>query len=145
MKAIRRHRTDKPVLHNMKINVAKENIDRACAKNSHCCMIADAVRDRVKWATFIEVDVQSIRFNDRKNGIRYIYLTPTEAQKAIVLFDQGIKVKPFSFHLHQGFVKTRVMRARNKKAKKTSREYKRNPSKLTPAFHREFGLRGLTR
>ena len=108
-------------------------------------MVADAVRDRVKWATFIEVDVQSIRFNNRQKGIRYIYLTPTEAQKAIVLFDQGIKVKPFSFHLNQGYVKVRKMRARHKPAKKTSRQYKRNPNKRTPAFHREFGIRGLTK
>lgn len=129
----------------MRINVTKDNITRACQKNSHCCMIADAVRDRLKWATFIEVDVQSIRFNDRTKGIRYIYLTPTEAQKAIVLFDQGIKVSPFSFLLSQGFVKIKKMRARHAKAKKRSREYKKNPSKRTPAFHREFGIRGLTK
>jgi len=139
----------KPML-NLKINVKEENVNRACTRNSHCCMIADAVRDRLKWATFIEVDAQSIRFNDRKKGIRYIYLTPPEAQKAIVLFDQGVKVKPFSFHLSQGFMKTRVMRARQKKAKKTSREYKKaNPTKKstkrTPAFIRQFGLRGLTK
>jgi hypothetical protein len=133
------------ILHNIKINVTKDNVARACQKNSHCCMIADAVRDRFKWATFIEVDVQSIRFNDRKKGIRYIYLTPVEAQKAIILFDQGIKVSPFSFHLSQGFMKTRVMRARHKIAKKHSREYKRNPNKKTPSFHREFGIRGLTK
>lgn len=133
------------ILHNLKINVTNENIARACERNSHCCMVADAVRDRLKWATFIDVDVQSIRFNDKKKGIRYIYLTPSEVQKAIILFDQGIKVTPFSFHLSQGFMKVRTMRARHKPAVKTSRQYKRNPSKITPKHYREFGLRGLTK
>lgn len=130
---------------NIKVEVSKENVGRACERNSHCCMVADAVRDRLPWATFIQVDTQSIRFNNRKQGKRYIYLTPPEAQKAIVLFDQGVKVRPFSFTLSQGYMKVQTMRARNKKAKKTSRSYKKNPSKRTPPMYREFGLRSMTK
>lgn len=130
---------------NIKVGVNKDNIERACQRNSHCCMVADAIRDRLPWATFIEVDTQTIRFNNRKLGKRYVYLTPPEAQKAIVLFDQGMRAKPFQFTLSQGFLKVKTMRARHKKAKKTSRVYKRNPSKRTPPFQREFGLRSLAR
>src|SRR6267142_2597384 len=123
---------------NIKVEVKKENIERACERNAHICMIADAIRDRLKWATFIQVDIQSIRFNNRKQGKRWIYLTPPEAQKAIILYDQGIKVKPFKFTLSQGQV--RIMRAKHKPAKRISRSYKRNPRKYTPSMFREFGL-----
>jgi hypothetical protein len=146
----KKSKTAKPLL-NMRINVKANNVDRACTNNSHCCMIADAIRDRLNWATFIEVDTQTIRFNDRKKGIRYIYLTPPEAQKAIVLFDQGVKVPPFAFSLRQAFLQTKIMRARQKKAVKRSSEYTtratrgKNPAKRTPAFVRQFGLRGIAR
>lgn len=129
---------------NIKVDVTKENINRACERNSHACMVADAIRDRLKWATFIQVDTQSIRFNNRKQGKRWIFLTPPAAQKAIVLFDQGVKVRPFEFTLCQGQVRT--MRAKHKPAKRSSRSYKkRNPSKHTPTMLREFGLRTMVR
>lgn len=130
---------------NIKVNVDKEHIDNACRRNSNHCMVADAIHSRLKWATHVVVDTQSVRFNNRKQGKRYIYLTPTEAQKAIILFDQGVKVRPFSFMLSQGYMKVKTMRARQKKAKKTSRSYKHNTNKYTPPTHREFGLRILTR
>jgi hypothetical protein len=128
---------------NPNITVKPENVERSCKANSHCCMVADAIRDRFPWATFIEVDIQTIRFNNRQDGKRYIYLTPPEVAKAIILFDQGVKVSPFSFKLQQAFMKVKTMRARHKKAVKRSREYKRNPEKRTPSFVREFGLRGI--
>lgn len=130
---------------NIKVEVKKEHIENSLERDSNHCMIADAIHDRLKWATFVQVDTQSIRFNNKKLGKRYIFLTPPDAQKAIILFDQGIKVKPFSFKLLQGYVKEKVMRARQKKAKKTSRSYKHNPNKKTPPTYREFGLRRLSR
>lgn len=128
---------------NPNVQVKKENVERSCQRNSHCCMVADAIRDRFPWARHIDVDIQTIRFNNRKEGKRYIYLTPPEVAKAIILFDQGVKVSPFSFKLQQAFLKVKTMRARHKKAVKTSREYNRNPEKRTPPFIREFGLRGM--
>lgn len=130
---------------NIKVEVTKENIGRAIERDSHHCMVADAIRDRLKWATFIQVDTQSIRFNNRKQGKRYIYLTPPEAQKAIVLFDQGIKIRPFNFTLSQGYMKVRMMRARHKPAKRISRSYKKSSVKHTPSMYREFGIRKLMR
>lgn len=133
---------------NIKVEVKKDHITNACQRDSHHCMIADAVHSRLKWATFIQVDTQSIRFNNRKAGKRYIYLTPPEAQKAIVLFDQGVKVKPFSFTLSQGYMRVKVMRARQRPAKRVSRSYtnsKKSKTKhQTPSIYREFGLRSLT-
>lgn len=130
---------------NIKVPVTKEHIENSVKRDSHHCMIADAVHERLKWATYVMVDTQSIRFNNKKQGKRYIFLTPPEAQKAIVLYDQGIKVKPFEFMLSSGYVKVRTMRARNKKAKKSSRAYAKNPHKHTPSQYREFGMRKMAK
>lgn len=132
---------------NPRINITADNIDYACQRNSHRCMIADAIHTRFPWATFIEVDVQSIRFNDKSKRERYIYLTPPEAQKAIILFDQGIRVKPFSFTLSSALRTVKRMNRRGKKsaAQRARKNEKPNPSKKTPPQHREFGLRGFAR
>ena len=134
----------KHLKHNIKISVPQDVIDNSLREDSRLCMIANSIQGRLPWARHISVDVQSIRFNDRKTRKRYIYLTPPEAQKALVLFDQGIKVKPFSFHLRESELRIQLMRAKFKKAKKHSRLYKRNPAKKTPPYHREFGVRGLS-
>ncbi len=139
---------------NIKVEVTQEHINNACRKNSHHCMVSDAVHDRLRWATFVQTDTQSIRFNNSKQGKRYIYLTPPEAQRAIVLFDQGIKVKPFSFTLNQGFSKVRTMKTRQTDRNKDKRSLeakrrrktlgrKKKPSHLS--MYREFGLRKLVR
>ncbi len=133
---------------NIKVAVTADHIANACRKDSHHCMVADAIHDRLKWATFIQADTQSIRFNNRKQGKRYIYLTPPEAQRAIVLFDQGVKVKPFAFTLSQGFLRTKIMRARQRSTKRLTRNRRverKTPSRHTPSMYREFGLRSLTR
>lgn len=133
------------VKHNIKITVPKEIIDGSIKQDSRLCMIANSIQGRLPWARHISVDVQSIRFNHPKSRKRYIYLTPPQAQKALVLFDQGVKVKPFEFHLRGSDMVVKDMRAKYKKAKRVSRTYKRNPAKKTPPYHREFGVRGLSR
>ena len=130
---------------NIKVRVTKEHIENSVVKDSHHCMIADAIHSRLKWASYVMADTQSIRFNNKKSGKRYIFLTPPQAQKAIVLFDQGVKMKPFEFTLAAGYMKVKTMRARHKKATKISRKYNKNPSKHTPTKYREFGLRTMTR
>jgi len=134
----------KPAL-NIKISVPEEVIAQSVQQDSRLCMIANSIQGRLPWATHISVDVQSIRFNHRESRQRYIYLTPPEAQKALVLFDQGVKVKPFSFLLREANLRVHAMRAKHKRATKRSRQYPRNPDKKTPPYRREFGIRGLTR
>lgn len=126
------------------VNVERPVIRNAIRGNSHKCMIADAIHAKVKWAKFISVDTQSIRFSNLKTGRRFIYLTPPEAQKALLDFDRGRKVQPFAFTLTQGY--TRKMRVRSPGYKPiSSRNYKRNPNRYMPAIHREFGLRAIVR
>src|SRR5436853_557361 len=83
----------------MKIQITQDNIDNAVKRNSHRCMIADAIQKEIDWAKYIMVDLQSIRFSDMDNNVRYFYLTPPKAQKELLNFDQGVKVKPFTLTL----------------------------------------------
>jgi hypothetical protein len=53
-------------------------------------------------ASFVSVDLQTIRWTDKKKGRRYIYLTPRVAQVALVKFDQGMHTEPFGFQLRNG-------------------------------------------
>ena len=84
------------------IKVTQEMIDRAIPADSSHCMIADAVQATLPKAEFVAVDLATIRWSDRKKGLRYTFLTPRGAQWALVQFDQGVKPEPFSFILRQG-------------------------------------------
>jgi hypothetical protein len=144
----------------IKITVTRDHIDRAIKGNSHRCMIADAIRAAIPKARFILVDLQTIRWSDLNSDEREFYLTPAVAQQAIVAFDQGEKVDPFSFTLHEKV-----------RARKVRREWKGNPkvlaaaqarynrqrtriaklkfkaqmrrNRMNPARDREFGIRRL--
>jgi hypothetical protein len=75
--------------------VTEEIINHAVARSSGHCVIADAIRASVPDASYVSVDLQTIRFTDRARGKRYIYLTPAYAQRVLVDFDQGVKPAPF--------------------------------------------------
>jgi len=81
------------------IKVTKAIIDRSVKGNSGHCMIADALKETRPKATAVGVDIQTIRFTDPDRGLRYTYLTPLIAQRAILNFDEGIKPKAFDFRL----------------------------------------------
>jgi hypothetical protein len=127
----------------MRIKVGNEHIENAIKKDSHKCMIADAIHKAIPYARYIMVDTQSIRFSDLDAGQRYIYLTPPEAQKNILKFDRGETVRPFEINLNRRV--TRQMRVRQadmvgKKRKKRVRS-KTKSKRVMPSREREFGLR----
>lgn len=86
----------------VKIGITDEIIADAEQRSSSHCMIADAIRKQLPDANAISVDLQTIRWSDKKTGRRYIYLTPRRAQVAIVKFDQGHHTEPFEFQLRSG-------------------------------------------
>lgn len=104
----------------MRISVSQKNINDGKKKDSKCCMIADAIKERYPAAQFISVDLQSIRFTDAKRRKRLVYLTPPIAQLALVKFDLGAKVSPFDFRVDS----PATVRAIN------SRKPARTPSRL---------------
>jgi hypothetical protein len=144
----------------MKITVTREHIERAVKGNSHRCMIADAIRAVVPKARFILVDLQTIRWSELDSDERDFYLTPAAAQQAIVAFDQGEPVEPFSFTLTEKIrsrkvrrewkgnprilakVQARYERQRSKVAKLRFKAQMRK-NRLNPARDREFGIRRL--
>ena len=81
------------------VEVTQEHIDTAIPSDSAHCMIADAIRAAVPQAKKIAVDLQAIRFTDPEKGQRYVYFTPTIGQDALIAFDEGTPIKPFSFTL----------------------------------------------
>ena len=88
---------------NLRINVTRENIDEAIRSSSSHCMIADALKDTLALRAIrfgkVGVDLQTIRYSDLKQKVRYVYLTPPIAQAALTAFDGGIEIAPFAFIL----------------------------------------------
>jgi hypothetical protein len=80
-------------------HVTQAIIDRAEAKNSNTCMIADAIRAARPDLKAISVDMATIRFTDPVKRQRYVYLTPQRAQLALIEFDQGVATGPFDVRL----------------------------------------------
>jgi hypothetical protein len=82
---------------NYTIHVTPEQIERATQRDSRHCMIAEAIRQQYPDARKILVDLQTIRWSDDKRGKRYVFLTPERAAQALVAFDHGDELEPFSF------------------------------------------------
>jgi hypothetical protein len=130
------------------VQVTREIIDHAVPRNSHHCMIADAVKESYPDAKYILVDLQSIRFSNLVLGRRYIYLTPAKAQHALLRFDQGKVVKPFRFTLgrpQSAGVKAVGWRANHPNTTpRTGTKYGITGVKTyRPRKEREFGVRVL--
>ena len=81
------------------LDISEDIIRRAIRGDSTACMIADAVKEQVPGAKYVAVDLQSVRWTDPVKGLRYVYLTPSNAQGALVMFDQGIEMEPFKVKL----------------------------------------------
>jgi hypothetical protein len=131
----------------MKITVTKEHIDKAIPRDSHHCMIADAIHD-VMDVQFVLVDTQSIRYSVKGENLRYIHLTPLSVQRALIRFDQEKPIKPFTFILppvHQTRKVGWMGQGRRKKINRNKRNYKKtgHPVNIVAYRERAFGLRNI--
>jgi hypothetical protein len=82
-----------------RVDVTEAIIERACQADSSHCMIAEAIKEQLPDVQHVAVDLQTIRYTRTGTGRRYIVLTPPSAQLAIIEFDQGRAVPPFSVTL----------------------------------------------
>ena len=73
----------------LELTLTDEDLATARASNSGGCLIADAITRLYPHLTRPTVDMATIRVSDRAKGVRYIYLTPPEAQHILLAFDQG--------------------------------------------------------
>lgn len=83
----------------IQVTVTQDIIENAIRRDSHACMIADAVRAAMGPNSRPSVDLASIRYTDYERGVRYIALTPPVAAAALVMFDQAMPLTPFTFNL----------------------------------------------
>ena len=120
----------KGYLSRVKIQVTAENIKDACRADSRHCMIAEAIKAQFPNVRNISVDMMNVRWSDPAKGWRYIYLTPKPAQYALINYDRGLKIEPFSFQVRTGLAvpmqlgtgknRKRAHRVRESKILKTS-------------------------
>jgi hypothetical protein len=88
----------------VRVIVTPETIARSMPANSKACMLAESIKEAFPNAKTVSVDLQSCRFTDPDRGLRYTYLTPRTAQKALIDFDQGIQPQPFEITLKNAHV-----------------------------------------
>jgi hypothetical protein len=105
------------VVKGLPVEVTEEVIADSIRRDSSHCMIAEAVRRAVPTATFVAVDLQTIRFTDKENRRRYVFLTPRRAQELLVKFDQGERPEPFRVRLSNPQVVELSPRKPNRDAK----------------------------
>lgn len=123
----------------MKIYVDKKHIENAVRKDSHHCMIADAIKEQIPDAQYILVDIQSIRLTYPSTKERHLYLTPPEAQWGIIRFDRGVRnIQPFEFELRKPIISK--MRSKTG-SKKHGKKRKPGSKYIVVKKEREFGIR----
>jgi hypothetical protein len=125
------------------LRVSQEEINQSTERDSHHCMIADAVKRTIPSATYISVDVQSIRFTEASTGLRYTFLTPAVAQRNLLKFDKGEKVKPFGFMLQNPLLRPAGYTGGERESPRPKAKRRRAPHKVVATKEREFGLRRL--
>ena len=80
----------------LEIDVTAEIIERATKAESRTCMVAEAIKDKHPWAANVQVDWAEIRVTESAKNLRYIYRMPRKAMAAVLAFDQGLPVEPFT-------------------------------------------------
>ena len=84
----------------MKITVGAGHIESGKCKVAQRCAIAAAIKDTYRDVSYVSVRTNGITITKRrKNGssIRQHFAVPLKAARAIIKFDAGEEVKPFSF------------------------------------------------
>lgn len=81
-----RKKFSSPVL---EVAITPESYERAKKSASGGCLVADAIKAQYPHLSKVTVDMATIRASDRKEGVRYTYLTPPIAQHLLLAFDAG--------------------------------------------------------
>lgn len=92
------------LIHKILVSVTQTDITEGKRNCRDTCMFALAVERALRAAGFdpsyIIVDTQFVRFTLIQNGLRYFYPVPNKLYQAIVAFDAGKRVTPFSVTLY---------------------------------------------
>jgi hypothetical protein len=99
---VRRKRV--PYSPRLTISIDQETIEASTRRKSSHCMIAEAIKRAIPRATGVSVDLQAIRWTDPDLQLRYVFLTPREAQIALLHFDRGETPESFTMKLSNAHV-----------------------------------------
>ena len=83
----------------LKVSVTGPLIERATARDSRHCMIAEAIQAARPHFKHVIVDLATIRWSNPRTGKRYVCLTPEKAAAELVRFDRGEPIEPFDLNL----------------------------------------------
>jgi hypothetical protein len=83
------------------VTVTPELIHSAVRRDSAHSMISEAIKEADPRFNHVSSDLATVRFTDPKKRARYMFLTPPIAQQALIMFDQGKKIEPFTFILRR--------------------------------------------
>jgi hypothetical protein len=100
----------------LKVKVTQAHFDQSKRKDSSHCMIASALKEALPGAKYVSVDLQTVRWTDPQNGLRYITLTPRTAQEALIGYDQGEPFAPFTLRFHSPAQITKMGRGKQNHA-----------------------------
>ena len=82
-----------------KVEITEEIINGAKVRDSGHCIIANALKASLGGLRPV-VDVATIRWTNKEQGIRYIALTPARAQRLLLEWDKGIVPEPFTLRVY---------------------------------------------
>jgi hypothetical protein len=117
------------------LDVTEEIIKRSIRKDSAHCMIAESIRAAYPSASFIAVDLQTIRFTDVEKGFRFIYLTPRNVAIALANYDYGEEPAPFKVTLKGAH----VVKAGHRRTPRTAGQNNAKPRKRTATTKLRMG------
>lgn len=89
------------------VHVTQRHIDEAKRCLGHKCMITEAIIDARPGVEYVRTDIGDIRFSDPKTNRKYKYFIPKKAASALVAWDRGDDVKPFSFKIQDAQIRER--------------------------------------
>lgn len=124
-----------------RFSVTQEHIDAAKPKESGHCMIADAIKAKLPDVSHVVVDLQSIRYTDRRKGRRLTFWTPLLAQRMLLAFDNGgefdlggevVRLAPFDFNIGRVIVEHEARSTAVRKDRKRVLKTKGKPGERGP-------------
>jgi hypothetical protein len=94
----------------MKVNVEQEEIDKAKRGDSKRCMIVRSIQRDYPTLKNIHVEKELVRFTDPDRNVIYTFDMVPVGKGAILVWDEGTNIQPFSFTLRHAVVRRRVKR-----------------------------------
>lgn len=127
----------------LEVQITPEGHERAVKSASGGCLIADAIKEQYPHLSKVTVDMATIRATDRKQGVRFTYLTPPIAQHLLIGFDAGWPQATDHITLRRAVQVTQIVRPKTGPTSAAAVEAKRQ-QRITEFEQRLADGEGLT-